>query len=212
MLLQTKSTAYAPQTPTTVKPSTPVTDIAVQLGSPVLTPPTVGNDRQPVPPGLAPEATKGSQFRYGEATLVSVAKSSVIEFDIDSTLRNRKVYGLIMSNPSNATDYAAYVDIEFYRENSKIGVLPLNDAISGAAAGIITESVPSIFVAATPGSITPDLIQLNIALPVNGQPSAVVIAPQCLVISADFVRVNVRRLLNITGIRLWLGIISSESY
>ena len=143
----------------------------------------------------------------GEAISVTSVQRQVIAFPLVESLRARKVYAYLWTNPSNALSYAVVCEIEFWRNGSKIGSLFLSEAISSIA-GDIGQSLVTGFVAG--GNVVTDSIGIFLAQPTGGQPTSVVLQPQYIRVGADRVTVSINTFLNMTGIRLWLGVISSE--
>lgn len=146
-------------------------------------------------------------MEFGEAASITSVQRSVIDFGLVESLRDRKIYAWLWTNPSNAASYAVVCEIEFWRNYSKIGSLFLSEAVSSVA-GDIGQSLVTGFV--TGGNVVTDTIAIFPAQPTGTQPNSVKLQPQYIRVAADRVTVSVNTFLNMTGIRLWLGVISSE--
>jgi hypothetical protein len=158
-------------------------------------------------PQMALEAT---QFAYGEAPSVLQLNPTAIVFQVDHTLRQRKIYAWLWTNPSNAADYFVRCEIQFYRGQTKIGYLPLGEAISAAANSVVPQTIVAIGVGSIGGVETKDCIAIYPALPQGTQPTGIILQPQCIYAEFDEIRLAVVDMKNMTGIRLWLGCISSK--
>lgn len=198
---KTESRRWAPRTPNTVTPATPIPTI-----NPV-DPNTTAPAPPPAVPTLPPEAVKGTRIEAGEAQSITAVQRDIIDFALHHSLRRRQVYAWLWVNPSNAADYMAKLEIVFWRNYSRVGTLPLAAALSSVA-GTVQETVATAFVVG--GNIIADSILIYIAQPTGTQPNSVIVQPRNLMVEADRVTVSVLQFVNMTGIRVWLGVVSSE--
>ena len=157
---------------------------------------------------IEPASVNGTRFDFGENQSVTAApQKNVLTVPLLEHLRDRKVYAWLWVNPSNAADYMAKCEIEFWRNYHKVGSLLLAEALATAAA-TLGESVPTCTIVGA-NAVISDSIGLYVASPTGTQPQSLVLQPHCIKIAADLATISVTQFLNITSIRLWLGISSS---
>jgi len=190
------------QNPSPQAPPPPATQLP-NLPAPAPTP----RDAMPIAPGLEPASTNGPQFVQGRVAVVGAAANNVIECPVDYQLRYRKIYAYLFTTASTATDYLVQCQIQFWRNGSMVGWLPLHDQVSPAGGGVSgNEDWVTIFVSG--GLVFPDSIGLNLGTPAGAQAAANIVQPQCVYSGADKITVSVIKLINVTSVRLWLGVLS----
>lgn len=205
MLARTKIlTPFDPKTATTSRPSTPIPNIDHL--------PTTSLDPSLIAPSLEPEATRGTRFEFGSVISIPNAARQFISFGIVESLRRRKIYAYLWANTGAATDYAVQADIEFWRQDSLVGSLPLGLALSAASAAI-AQDVPNCFPSG--GNVVDDSIAIYLAQPTAGQPNSVILQPQYVIVSADKVTVSFNKSwigigASVTAARCFVGVLSSE--
>jgi hypothetical protein len=194
-------TIWAPgNSRTTTAPAIPIPDIS-SLPTPAPEPP-------PQFPTLPTESTKGTNFVAGEKISSTCLECNFIDLPLLATLRSRKVYAWLWTNPSNALDYSAECEIWFWRLGNIIGKMPLAEAVSSVVGTVSESRVASCI---TGGNVMAESMGLFVAQPTGTQLASLILHPQKLLIEADRVTVSSIRFINITSIRVWLGIMSSES-
>ncbi len=198
LVIPNTETRNAPGTPNTVRVATPIPTLADHPRDTHIIPPD---------PLLPEHSVKGTQLVYGEAISVAAPARNVIDFGLVASLRRRKLYAYLFVNPAAGTEYMCKCDIDFYRNFTKIGTLPLNANLSTG-----TNIVETVVAAALAGgNAERDCIAIYLSNPVNGQVASNILQPQNLMIEADRVTVSVNVLTTITNIRLWIGVLSSET-
>lgn len=155
------------------------------------------------------DALEASNFAFGEAKSVTVPNPNAISFQVHAPLKYRRIYVWLWTNPSNAADYFVQCEIQLYRNGSKVGGLPMCEAVSPAAAGSCPETLVALTVASTTME-TKDSIAIYPVNPTGTQPTALVLQPHCIYAAIDEIRFAVQKMQNMTAIRVWLGCLSSR--
>lgn len=152
-----------------------------------------------------------SHWAYGENNALTPARqhSAAIDFAVDHTLHYRKIFALLWTNPSDATNYFVKCTIQLWRGGTKVGELPLCEAVSPAAGSKLGESVASL-TANGNGTPTKDSMGLYLSNRTGTQSQAYVLNPQCIYGEIDRIVVSVDSFANMTDLRLWCGCLSSK--
>ena len=173
-------------------------------------PPPARRDAAPdqLPPALPPftsyvptESTDATDFKCGQSPAISGGISGrrfIVDLGLVDHLAYRKIYAyLSITNASD--DYFARLRIEFWRQNTLVGWLPL----AGAGGNNTGDFVPSVCVAG--GVVTDDSIGL-----ILNDGTAIICQPHHIHTWIDRVTVSVETAVNCTSLYVWLGVISSK--
>lgn len=199
MLLKspTRKVPEAPQTiaTTTTQPVLPVPESAVTI-------PPLQSHLPGIP--TPPPSIHGIDWQEGFLNQAAVVKGQdVVTLNVNRDYKARYVYALLVSTPANAANYYIRCEVAFWRGFSKIGFLPLVDAVSPAAASVIPAVLTSVF--AGGGGVIDSSAIVFIPNPTATQASQYVVQPQYFEAEIDKITVSVTDLSNMTGALLWLG-------
>jgi hypothetical protein len=163
--------------------------------------------------GFDPVVQSVSDFQQGEIQAVQRPKSDAIKLALPINLLRRKVYAWIWADVTNASDFWAKGSIQFYKNNSRIGSMPIAVANGTSISAPGTSSIPTVCTSGGIGGT--DTIGLYIANPQGSQPASVILQPLYLYGQVDEVRFNLDEVRNISttsglGVRCWLAVISSQ--
>jgi len=171
---------------------------------------TIGPHGTQTPPqtiqGSAPAYQLVSDYQYGEVLSVTTRSERVISLSLPVQLRRRKIYCWVWANNSQ-TDFYIDARIIFWRNNSKLGSLPISLAQSQGGSTAVTRSRASI--AVTQGAAVQDSLGLYVANPATGQPSTIIMQPLYIVGEIDEATISVDEIYKVTSARYYLGIVSS---
>lgn len=169
------------------------------------------NGRQP---GLAPAYSTVSDFQYAEFQAQQVAAQDIIKIPLNRNLTRRKIYAWVWCDSTNTLDYWAKGQLTFYNQNSQVGQLPISSANGGANGGTpLKTSLPTVCTSG--GASFSDCIGIYVGNPIGTQPTSIVLQPLYITGEVDEIRFSLVDLRNISttaglGVRVWLGVISSQ--
>lgn len=152
--------------------------------------------------GFAPTYQRVSDFQFGDMVTFTSVAQEVISLNVPQKTPNRKIYAWLWVNNSQSTYYAKGV-ITFYRDNSKMGQLPI--CIGG---GTLTQSLASV--CTTSGSNVQDCLGVYLANPTGTQPTSLILQPLYIYGEFDRLTFAVTDISNVTSMRALLACTSSQ--
>jgi len=163
--------------------------------------------------GFDPVFQTVSDFQQGEVSGLQSRKEDAIKLNVAVTLPRRKVYCWFWADVTNASDYWAQGVLTFWRNNSKVGEMPVSVANASLAQSPLATSLPTVCTSGGQGG--QDTIGLWVANPQGSQPAAVNLQPLYLYGAIDEVRFTLRDLRNIStsaglGVRAYVAVMSSQ--
>jgi hypothetical protein len=204
MLLTQKAPSNKASTnPQAPKIATPVPSLGPKIVRPQPVPDTTP------PPVKAPvsyipqQAQNTTDFQCQESKSILVpggnmpAKRAIIDLSLNASLPYRKLYAFLSLNPSG-TNYNARLTIEFWRNGSLVGALPLCGG-GGTNSGDV---LPSICVAG--GNVFSDCMAI-----VLNTGAAVVLQPFYTHQNIDKITVSIVSSVAVQDCFVWLGVASS---
>jgi hypothetical protein len=145
----------------------------------------------------APQALTASDFIHSGLVTGYQAMTAIIDLPLSAVLSYRKLYAYLTATNTNA-NYAARLVIEFWRNYTKVGELPLATT-GGTVSG---EAIPTVFCGG--GNAGPDTLALF-----NLAGDKVLLQPQYIHAEIDRVTVTIRSLVACSDVSAWVGVISS---
>jgi hypothetical protein len=164
--------------------------------------------------GFLPAYQQATEFQSGEdqgqsgGSARTKPATKIIDFAVAKQLRRRKIYGWIFVADSNTSDYFVLAQVNFSKNNTNVGKLPLAIGNQTATSSLLQTSFVTVFI--TGGNSVQDCIGLYVTNPVNGQPSSVVLQPLYIYGEFDEISVDILQTRNITDCRIFLACLSSQ--
>lgn len=122
-------------------------------------------------------------------------------------LERRKLYAWMAINASNTADNYVKAVIQFYRQNGKVGSLPLEAGASSGANSVVKSSLVSITTVS--GSNVADSIGFTVSNPQTWQVPSLVLQPSYHKGRIDRVTIDLLSWANVTAVRLFLAVVSN---
>lgn len=164
--------------------------------------------------GSLPPYQAVSDFQWGDKSLglpttaTAQATINLIDLIVPRDLQNRKLYGAIWKDPSNATYNVCRCQVDFWNQNSNVGNLPFGIAnLSTAPASVQTV----VEVLATVTQATQDAIGVYLGNPLGTQPlTQVFLAPLYVWALVDRITVSLSESINQNRVRVFFAVVSSH--
>ena len=159
-----------------------------------------------------PALGNAPDFAYNEFLSLSAVPSigrNIFNFAVPLDSVNRGLYGYVYyTATSGSTLSQCIIDVEFFRNNSVVGSIPLSSANdpNSSTAPNYARSIPSLLVASS--MAMENSIVLSLAGQMSGEAKQVVLHRQSVQASIDGIGVKISSLMNISGLRIWVGCIS----
>lgn len=156
-----------------------------------------------VPGGAAPSlACSWDEGEFIEAG-TPAPKANVVDFNVPSILQARLLYGALWSSNSNAAENWAIVQVDLWKNGTKIGRIPLS---GGTSTNQLPRSIPSLLTGG--GVVDQNSLILTLTNPQTWATSPVILQPFNFTADIDRVTASIVELKNVTGVRLYLGAFS----